>query len=229
MRGLPLGTYQLKETKAPTGYLLDTQIHEVVVSQGTTGIITTINNGANQLTVRNYPKDAYGALRVMKTVTGNGADTEMPFLFTISLEDADNQPLTEHFSYAGNGVSNGTLTHGSTIALAHAQSIYIQGLPEGTKYAVTETQHPDYISTASGAAGEILANESQIASFTNAKRQPRGGGLDKPEPVEPPSIVIPDPNPELTPEPGTTELPAENPTYLTPNEVPNPTKPGSSD
>ncbi|MEA5011188.1 MAG: DUF5979 domain-containing protein [Angelakisella sp.] len=109
-----------------------------------------------------------GSLTISKTVAGNTGDTKKKFDFTLTLDGAG---ATGTYAYIGNGVPNGTIKSGDTVALAHGESITIEELPKGARYTVTEADYSGdlYSTTSTGEAGSIVADATQTAAFTNTR------------------------------------------------------------
>ncbi len=103
----------------------------------------------------------YGSLTVKKTVTGNLANKDQYFTFTIT--------FNAEGSYSYTGSKSGTIKSGDTVQLKHGRSITISGLPAGTTYSVTESGNDGYKVYSSGDKGMIAANATATAAFTNAK------------------------------------------------------------
>lgn len=113
-----------------------------------------------------------GSLIISKTVTGNGADTKKKFDFTVTFDAAGS------YSYTGKGVADGTIQSGDKISLADGESITITGLPDGTKYQVTEADYSSerYTTTKTGDAGTIRTLETATAAFVNNRTRSGGSG-----------------------------------------------------
>ena len=167
---IPEGEYILEETEAPAGYRKDKRIFHVKVEKDEDGIIvTTIDEASNELTVINYGENT-GDLTLTKSVAGNAADKTKKFTFTITFAvngDSDGGEYT----YYRDGVPNGSISSGDEIDLAHGESITIVGLPEGTEYTIVENNYSSdgYSTMKRGDAGEIVADETQEALFTNIR------------------------------------------------------------
>lgn len=167
---IPNGSYILRETKAPTGYLLEGVTHTLTVTTEGSVVTSSIDgksgSGSNAITVKNISEGTVGNFKIMKTVAGNAADTAKKFDFTVTLGDG-----SETYSYVGSGVPDGTIKSGDTISLAHGNSIIIQGLPKDTNYTVTEADYTNsgYITASTGEQGTMVADTVQTASFTNTK------------------------------------------------------------
>ncbi|PYG84309.1 hypothetical protein LY28_03673 [Ruminiclostridium sufflavum DSM 19573] len=167
--GLAPGNYILVETKSPDEYENPPMEYNVAVSSE---LKTTVNGsgiitGSAPFYVVNYKAtDPVGSLTISKAVTGNGADTEKAFDFTLTLSGAAGV-----YSYTGHGVSGGSIASGDSFSLANGQSITITGLPAGARYTVTEADYSGagYTTTSTGADGDILTNTTQTAAFTNTR------------------------------------------------------------
>ncbi|WP_044479657.1 DUF7601 domain-containing protein [Paenibacillus antibioticophila] len=174
LRAIPAGQYILKETAAPLGYTMDDTIHTVSVDTSGPEVVTSIDGktgtGSNLLTVVNYLENTVGNLAISKIVAGNDGDLDKKFTFTVTFTGAAGT-----YSYIGTGgASNGTISSGGTIALAHGEGIVITGLPKDAEYTVTETDYsPEgYLTSSIDAVGVIAADDTQSAAFTNTKDKP---------------------------------------------------------
>lgn len=158
-----------------------------------------------QILVAEKPDADSGSLAVSKTVSGKGAEKDKLFKFTVKFSDKNSDPLTGSFDYTGSYF--GSIANGGTISLKHGEKVTISGLPEGTKYVVTEDSDSaeGYSVTAINAGGTIQSNQTAEAAFTNTKdRTPVGpGGNPDPNPD-------PDPNPNPNPDPNPDPKPGEN-------------------
>ncbi len=141
--------------------------------------LTALFTGDVTVKVKNDP--IVGNMAVQKTVAGNAGETGREWNFTIELKNADGTALSGNFHYEGGSIvtgvtppTGGTLTFDSagkaTIHLKHGQKITIEGIPANATYTVTEDKANDYVTTPDGtASGEIKANETATAAFTNTK------------------------------------------------------------
>lgn len=151
--GLPAGaTYQVSEA-LEQGYNVE--------SVGSSGTISSSQDRTAAFTNTKLPIST-GSLTISKKVTGEGADLTKKFVFTVSF-------IGSSEAYPYTGAATGTIRSGDTISLASGESITITGLPIGIQYTVTEADYTGdgYTSTSTGATGSILADNLQIASFTN--------------------------------------------------------------
>jgi len=124
-----------------------------------------------------------GCLKICKTVTGSGADTNKEFEFTVTLLDRNNRPLTDYYDYTGNTGKTGIVTSGDRFSLRHNESVTITGLPAETEFKVVEDDYiqEDYIPFKDTIEGFIKKNNMECASFENTKVQsllPQSGLLE---------------------------------------------------
>lgn len=130
---------------------------------GTTYTTLKVDPGTvgNLIFVANWKEMAahdLGNLTVSKTVSGNSADTQRAFSFTVRLSD---NTLTGAFGEMN--FTNGE----ATFTLKHGESITATGLPAGIQYVATENDYDGYVMTASGNTGAIVAGNTAVASFNN--------------------------------------------------------------
>lgn len=151
--GLPAGaTYQVSEA-LEQGYNVE--------SVGSSGTISSSQDRTAAFTNTKLPIST-GSLTISKKVTGEGADLTKKFIFIVNF-------IGTSEAYPYTGAATGTISSGDTISLASGEGITITGLPIGIQYTVTEADYTGdgYTSTSTGATGSILADNLQIASFTN--------------------------------------------------------------
>lgn len=175
LRGLPVGTYILKETAAPGGYDLLNQEHSILVTNNggvtTTSIEGKMGANSHEVTVVNIKSDDFGTLIVNKNVSGNSGDLTKAFDFTVTL---DNHSNTQYAYEGTGGKSSGHLSFIAGVAnftLKHGESIEIK-LPKNSSYEVTENDYSleGYITTTVGSTtGQIQANHVDEVNFTNTK------------------------------------------------------------
>ncbi|MCQ2454108.1 MAG: DUF5979 domain-containing protein, partial [Clostridia bacterium] len=109
-----------------------------------------------------------GSLTVTKTVTGNAADPDKEFSFTVTLDDD-----TINGEYGDMTFENGV----ATVTLKGGESATANDLPEGVGYTVTEGDYANdgYVLVGeNNLTGTITADEIAKAEFTN-KRDAFGG------------------------------------------------------
>lgn len=166
---LPVGTkYKVEEVDSKGYTAKEKEIEGIISADDPDGIaIASFTNTKNK-----PAPDKTGKLTISKKVSGSGASTTKAFDFTVKLS-ADGS-----YSYKGNGVVDGMIKDGDTISLAHGQSITIQGLPDGSTYAVTESNYSNYTMKAVDDQGIISADlvNGNTAAFTNTRYRSSGGG-----------------------------------------------------
>lgn len=133
-----------------------------VRSAGDSGTVSAAQDQTAAFTNTRLPF-ATGSLTIRKTVTGRNPNSAGKFRFTVVLDGAPD-------AYLYTGSSSGSLRSGGTVLLAGGQSVTVAGLPEGTRYTVTEDDDSKkgYTASSAGASGVISANATRTASFTNA-------------------------------------------------------------
>ena len=108
-----------------------------------------------------------GGLTVTKTVAGNAGDKDRKWNFTVTLSDTSISGTYDGMSFK-DGVATFTLKHG--------EQKTARGLPAGIDYFVSEAEasQDGYTTRATGASGQIPAEGTATAAFTNMKSIPRG-------------------------------------------------------
>ncbi len=103
-----------------------------------------------------------GSLTVSKVVAGDAGDTNKDFSFTVKLGDD-----TITGNYGDMTFTDGT----ATFTLKHNEQKTAAGLPAGISYEVTEREadQDGYTTTATGAIGSIVKDQTSTAAFTNTK------------------------------------------------------------
>lgn len=124
--------------------------------------IKTDNPTFNNLT-------APGSLTIKKTVSGNAADKNKEFTFTLMLTK-NAVTLTGKAEYGGFTFEDGKYT----FTLKHGASKTITGIPAGFDYTVTESDNNGYTVTVDGrntttATGHIKAGGTETITFNNHK------------------------------------------------------------
>lgn len=124
------------------------------------------NNGVLSVT----PPTPVGGIHLEKTVDVESAESNAPtsFEFTVTLEngtDMDDVVITDA---DGNTVA-GWVVNGTTITgtLANGEDVYINGIPAGTEYTVTETEGRYYTAASVNSNGTIADNTFAEVQFTN--------------------------------------------------------------
>ena len=120
----------------------------------------------------------FSALRITKTVSGPGSDTEQAFHFTVTLSDTSINGTYGDLTFV-NGVAELSLRHGEEKTAA--------GLPAGIAYMVTEAEanQNGYTTTAAGDTGTLVKDQVSSAEFTNTKPEDPPGPTPTPDPGTP--------------------------------------------
>ena len=108
-----------------------------------------------------------GGLTVTKTVAGNAGDKDRKWNFTVTLGDTSISDIYGDMSFTGGK---------ATFTLKHGEQKTARGLPAGIDYFVSEAEasQDGYTTRATGASGQIPAEGTATAAFTNMKSIPRG-------------------------------------------------------
>ena len=181
-------TFTLKHNEKKTATGLPAGIsYEVTESEADQNGYTTTSTGANGSIVKDQTvtaaftntkksggddsHDDLGNLIVSKVVAGNAGDKNKAFSFTVRLGNSDISG-----SYGEMTFANGT----ATFTLKHNEKKTATGLPAGISYEVTESEADQngYTTTATGANGSIVKDQTSTAAFTNTKKSSGGGGHD---------------------------------------------------
>ncbi len=140
--------------------------------------ITSLFSLLNIVVVTNQtiPDTNTGQLSIRKLIKGSGLSREdytQNFTFRVDLTGSDGKPLAGIYHFYGSDKS-GYITSGGSLPLHHDESITIQGLPDGTKFTVTETPEKGfYPDPESGIIrGGITTHTTASAFFTNTKEPP---------------------------------------------------------
>lgn len=113
---------------------------------------------------------APGSLVVKKTVSGNAADKNKEFTFTVTLTKGG-EAMPGEMKYGDTTFINGVANN---IKLKHNESVTITGIPAGLDYTVTESDNNGYTVTVNGqntatATGKIMAGKTSTEVFNNHK------------------------------------------------------------
>ena len=151
---------------------------EINVPKGYTASYEWVGNSGYVIVTNTYTEPT-GDLSVTKTVSGDNADLDKAFEFTLNLTDADGTPLTEDYSYSilnkDNSVAEtGNISNGETFKLSHEQTFTVTGVPEGALYEVTEAENDDYTSevVSGNASGAIDSDNPAAVTFNNKFNEP---------------------------------------------------------
>lgn len=110
-----------------------------------------------------------GKLTISKTVQAEEGLTapDKDFTFTVTLQDAQGGALTGSYNYTKSDNTTGTIGNGGTLTLKAGQSVTIEGLPNGTKYSVTENTESGFTTAVTDDSGNITGGQTATATFTN--------------------------------------------------------------
>ncbi len=103
-------------------------------------------------------KERVGSIVVEKEVSGEGADLNMPFDFTVTLSDTSINGLYGEMAFV-NGVA--------TFALKHGESKVAQDLPADIEYEVSENAYPHYETTKTNETGTVQDGITTSVNFVN--------------------------------------------------------------
>ncbi len=164
--GLPAGiSYEVSESEADQdGYTTSvTGASGSIVKDETAAVAFTNTKNSGSDEPEPEPEKKTGNLIVSKLVSGNAGDTTKEFNFTVKLGDDSINGSYGDMTFE-NGVASFTLKHGEKKTAI--------GLPAGTSYEVSESEanQNGYTTTAAGAKGSIIKDQTVTAAFTNIKR-----------------------------------------------------------
>nr|WP_307541018.1 DUF5979 domain-containing protein [Paenibacillus sp. W4I10] len=106
-------------------------------------------------------------LTVSNTVTGDGAEPDKPFKYTVTFDDAGKG---QTYNYEHSDGTTGTIKSGDTFELKHGQTVIIKDLPENLKYTITQDGYTNdgYATTPVALSDEgVMAGADREADFTN--------------------------------------------------------------
>ena len=115
------------------------------------------------LDITNEKEESFGGLQVTKRVSGEGAEYDRAFSFTVTLSDTSINGTYGDMTFV-DGVASFTLKHSQTAAAS--------GLPTGTAYTVTEADAEGYTTSASNAQGTISQTALATVTFLNTAEEP---------------------------------------------------------
>ena len=187
LRGLPAGSYILKETTPPEGYTLSDREYEVSVSKEDGMVVTRIDGksgeGSNKIRVTNYADGTSGNLSVSKTVSGNDGDADKAFGFKLSMAGISGERDFIRTDSDGN-ISYGFVTFSgghASFSLKHDEKITIMGLPKDASYNLEENDYAadgyetqlavdaNPLPDGRAYAGRISSETTPEIAFTNIK------------------------------------------------------------
>lgn len=147
------------------------KFQEVSVQGYETTIDTVTSDTTISSVITNKVHDV-GNLKISKSVTGDDADTNKNFLFTIKASK-DDIPVTGVYSLDGEaGTKTGSVVFDdsgvATLTLKDNESAVIPNLPAGTSYVVTESKYADWIAIDGYEyTGTIEKNNTDNIAVTN--------------------------------------------------------------
>ena len=169
---LPAGSYTVEENQTAA------EVEGYTLAVSGTESISVTGGGTSSTTVTNTYTRNPGDLELTKKVSGDGAETDKEFEFTIDLTAPNGKTLAETYQYTRTGVDGAqTLTLVRTddntkasvtdIKLKANEVYTIIGLPAGTSYKITESDYSDDGYSASTTSADPL--EGTITGGTKAK------------------------------------------------------------
>ena len=163
--GLPEGTqYEVSEADySANGY-------ETTYTAKTGNIEATLESAAGVISTVTNTLDTR-SLSVSKIVSGSGAETDKAFTFQLTLVNND---LNVNGTYQVEGVEQQTLTvegGRASFTLTGGQTITILGIPENTRYLVTENDYiaDGYVTSEPDNAQGQLNGQNATVAFTNTR------------------------------------------------------------
>ena len=163
--GLPEGTqYEVSEADySANGY-------ETTYTAQTGTIEATLESAAGVTSTVTNTLDTR-SLSVSKIVSGSGAETDKAFTFQLTLVNND---LNVNGTYQVEGVEQQTLTvegGRASFTLTGGQTITILGIPENTRYLVTENDYiaDGYVTSEPDNAQGQLNGQNATVAFTNTR------------------------------------------------------------
>ncbi len=183
VQGLPDGTFYTVTEEPAEGFEAERD-----KASGAVGLAGAQAAFVNRALPPDEPDPVLGSLSIAKTVAGAATDDDRAraFTFSLSLLDGEGRPLAGSFPATMADGSASEVSHGSTFALAHGQRVTVGGLPQGTRYAVTEEETEGFEAVSVGQEGVVPGDAEASATFVNV-REPQdpepGPGPGPEEPV----------------------------------------------
>jgi hypothetical protein len=128
---------------------------------------TIVNKGDHKADFVN--KRYVNNLTVSNTVTGDGAEPDKPFKYTVIFDGAGKG---QAYNYEHSDGTTGTIKSGDTFELKHGEIIIIKDLPENLKYMITQDGYANdgYATNPAGLSDEgIMAGADRKADFINER------------------------------------------------------------
>lgn len=159
---LPVGVqYTITETPVP-GY--------TTASTNSQGNIPV--EGAAAAFINTYDESLSGRLIISKQVSGEGADPDKEFRFTVTFEDDG------VYHYRINGGTVQSLESGGSLTLKHGEAAVFEYLPAGLNYTVVEDDYTSdgYIATVDKVEGTVIKGGSEAGFHNIAGNLDTGSG-----------------------------------------------------
>ncbi|MBW5448974.1 hypothetical protein GE107_23325 [Cohnella sp. CFH 77786] len=125
---------------------------------------TIVNKGDHKADFVN--KRNVSNLTVSNTVTGDGAEPDKPFKYTVTFDGAGKG---QAYDYERSDGKTGTIKSGDTFMLKDGETFKIKGLPDNLKYTITQDDYKNdgYATTPALSDDGIMAGADRKADFTN--------------------------------------------------------------
>ncbi|CAH1197217.1 carboxypeptidase regulatory-like domain-containing protein [Paenibacillus sp. JJ-223] len=107
-------------------------------------------------------------LTVSNTVTGDGAESDKPFKYTVTFDGAGKG---QTYNYELSDGTTGTVTSGATFELKHGETFIIKDLPDNLKYDITQNDYKNdgYATTPALSDEGVMAGADRTADFVNER------------------------------------------------------------
>ena len=126
---------------------------------------TIVNKGDHKADFVN--KRYVNDLTVSNTVTGDGAELDKPFKYTVTFDGAGKD---QAYDYEHSDGTTGMIKSGDTFTLKDGETFKIKDLPDNLKYTITQDSYKNdgYTTTPVGLSDEgVMAGADREAGFTN--------------------------------------------------------------
>lgn len=128
-----------------------------------------VANGTAQAAFHNFDNSIViptGSLEISKQVSGDNADANKEFAFTVTFSDG------ETHMYKINGSAEQPLTSGNMLTLKHGETAMFYDIPAGVTYTVSEDDYSadGYTASVEIVSGTIPANGTAKSAFHNYKK-----------------------------------------------------------
>ena len=140
-----------------------------VIEADVRGYVTDYTTSGNTYTITNT-KVPVGNIEISNEIRGNAADFTKEFKYTVTLTDANGEPVTSSFERIGTKAGDMPFVNGvSTIYLTHHDDITIKDIPAGYHFKIVQTEDSLYTVTPDTATyeGVIIANDTIRNPYIN--------------------------------------------------------------